>query len=177
MGIIDWLFPSTRPARYASVPLSPPTPSAPQVFRLKLVPKIFDLEGDGDLIWTGFMVEGQQGNRYGIGDPLLAKNNFHVFRVAGVSHRSKQLQNEAFAPATLVELVKEDSNPHDKRAVSVWDSNKKLMVGYVPREDAAAVRRTMAARSEAQALIIAHCMKKKKRIALRIIFGPLDGLT
>ena len=134
MGILNWLFPSTRPARYTSVPLSPPPTSTPQVLNLKLVPKIFDLEGDGDLIWTGFMVEDQEGNRYGIGDPLLAKNNFHIFRVAGVLHRSKQLQNESFAPATLVELIKEDSNPYDKRAVSVWDTNKKLMVGYVPRE-------------------------------------------
>ena len=79
MGIIDWLFPYTRPARYASVPLASPITSAPQILQPKLVPKIFDLEGDGDLIWTGFMVEDQEGNRYGIGDPLLAKKTSMFF--------------------------------------------------------------------------------------------------
>lgn len=180
MGILDWLFP---PKRTSSSPTDMPTLATPENIAndrivLNLVPRSFDPDGyDGDLRWYGCILQDQTGARYGYNDDnKLTDMGLHIFHVAGVTHYKKALQDSAFAPPNFVTLVKEDSNPYDSNAVAVWDSDQRMMVGYVPKEQTLAIRKTMSDFPRSRGLVLAHCLKKKRRVSLTILFGPLDGL-
>ena len=58
----------------------------------------------------------------------------HVIPVAGVSYRMDDVQAEGFAPGRPLSLVPEPDNEHDPNAVAVWNEERTLQVGYVPRE-------------------------------------------
>ncbi len=57
-----------------------------------------------------------------------------VVRVAGVSFRADALQDPSFEPGRTLALVPEPENPHDSQAVAVWNEERTLQLGYVPRE-------------------------------------------
>jgi hypothetical protein len=57
-----------------------------------------------------------------------------VVPVAGVSFRPGSLEDPAFEPGLPVALVPEPENEHDPNAVAVWNEQRTLQVGYVPRE-------------------------------------------
>jgi hypothetical protein len=48
------------------------------------------------------------------------------------------------------------------------------MIGYVPREDAQAVRATITEGPGCSGLVIAHSIKGGKRVGLTVMFGVLD---
>ena len=54
--------------------------------------------------------------------------------VAGVSFRLDALDDPSFEPGRRLELVPEPDNEHDPNAVAVWNEERTLQVGYVPRE-------------------------------------------
>jgi hypothetical protein len=62
-------------------------------------------------------------------DPRL-----RVVPVAGVSYRAEALPDESFDPGRRLSLVPEPENEHDPNAVGIWNSERTLQVGYVPRE-------------------------------------------
>ena len=57
-----------------------------------------------------------------------------VLPVAGVSFRPESLDDPSFDPGRRLALVPEPANPHDAHAVAVWNEERTLQVGYVPRE-------------------------------------------
>jgi hypothetical protein len=57
-----------------------------------------------------------------------------VVPVAGVSFRPESLEDPSFEPGRAVSLVPEPDNPHDSNAVAVWNEERTLQLGYVPRE-------------------------------------------
>ena len=57
-----------------------------------------------------------------------------VVPVAGVSFRPEALDDPSFEPGLPVALVPEPDNEHDPNAVAVWNEQRTLQVGYVPRE-------------------------------------------
>jgi HIRAN domain-containing protein len=59
-----------------------------------------------------------------------------VVPVAGVSFRPEALEDPSFEPGRAVALVPEPDNPHDSNAVAVWNEERTLQLGYVPRETA-----------------------------------------
>ena len=59
-----------------------------------------------------------------------------VVPVAGVSFRPESLDDPSFEPGRAVSLVPEPDNPHDSNAVGVWNEERTLQLGYVPRETA-----------------------------------------
>ena len=59
-----------------------------------------------------------------------------VIPVAGVSFRPESLQDESFEPGRPLALVAEPDNEHDPNAVAVWNEERTLQIGYVPRETA-----------------------------------------
>ena len=65
-------------------------------------------------------------------DPRL-----RVVPVAGVSYRVEALPDESFDPGRRLALVPEPGNEHDPNAVGIWNAERTLQVGYVPREVAA----------------------------------------
>ena len=57
--------------------------------------------------------------------------------VAGVSYRADVLPDESFEPGCRLALVPEPDNEHDPSAVAIWNEDRSLHLGYVPREVAA----------------------------------------
>jgi hypothetical protein len=57
-----------------------------------------------------------------------------VIPVAGVSFRPEALDDPSFEPGRPLALVPEPDNEHDPNAVGVWNEERTLQAGYVPRE-------------------------------------------
>ncbi len=57
-----------------------------------------------------------------------------VLPVAGVSYRVEALPDPSFDPGRRLALVPEPENEHDPNAVGVWNEERTLQLGYVPRE-------------------------------------------
>jgi hypothetical protein len=57
-----------------------------------------------------------------------------VLPVAGVSYRPEVLPDPSFDPGRRLALVPEPENEHDPNAVAIWNEERTLQAGYVPRE-------------------------------------------
>jgi hypothetical protein len=60
-----------------------------------------------------------------------------VVPVAGVSFRAEAVADASFDPGRRLALVPEPENEHDPSAVAIWNDERALQAGYVPREVAA----------------------------------------
>ena len=60
-----------------------------------------------------------------------------VVAVAGVSFRPEAVADESFDPGARLALVSEPENEYDPNAVAVWNDERTLQAGYVPRDVAA----------------------------------------
>jgi hypothetical protein len=63
-----------------------------------------------------------------------------VVPVAGVSFRPESLEDPSFEPGRSLALVPQPDNEHDPNAVGVWNEDRTLQLGYVPREVAPTIR-------------------------------------
>ena len=63
-----------------------------------------------------------------------------VVPVAGVTYRPDALPDASFEPGRRLALVPEPGNEHDPNAVGIWNEERTLQVGYVPREVAPDLR-------------------------------------
>jgi len=57
-----------------------------------------------------------------------------VVPAAGVSFRIEALDDPSFDPGRPLALVPEPENEHDPNAVGIWNEERTLQAGYVPRE-------------------------------------------
>jgi len=62
-----------------------------------------------------------------------------VVPVAGVSFREEAVLDRSFDPGLPLALVPEPNNEHDPNAVGIWNAERTLQAGYVPREQAPAL--------------------------------------
>jgi HIRAN domain len=60
-----------------------------------------------------------------------------VVHAAGVSFRPEAAADVSFDPGARLALVPEPENEHDPHAVGIWNLERTLQAGYVPREVAA----------------------------------------
>ena len=79
-----------------------------------------------------FLRDAASGEPVGWSDPKL-----RVVKVAGSSYRLEALQDAGFDPGRRLSLVPEPDNEHDPNAVAIWNEERTLQLGYVPRETAA----------------------------------------
>jgi hypothetical protein len=69
------------------------------------------------------------------GEPVRWEDpRIRVIPVAGVSYRAEALTDSSFDPGRTLALVPEPENEHDPNAVGIWNEQRSLQVGYVPRE-------------------------------------------
>jgi hypothetical protein len=68
-------------------------------------------------------------------DPRL-----RVVPVAGVSFRPDAVADSSFDPGARLALVPEPGNEHDPNAIGIWNEERTLQAGYVPRDVAAELR-------------------------------------
>jgi hypothetical protein len=57
-----------------------------------------------------------------------------VVAVAGVSFRVEAVADASFDPGAGLTLVREPENEHDPNAIGVWNADRTLQAGYVPRD-------------------------------------------
>jgi HIRAN domain len=57
-----------------------------------------------------------------------------VLPVAGVSFRPDVVADDSFDPGRRLALVPEPENEHDPNAVGIWNEDRTLQAGYVPRD-------------------------------------------
>jgi hypothetical protein len=57
-----------------------------------------------------------------------------VVPVAGVSFRVDDVRDRSFDPGARLALVPEPENEHDPNAIAIWNEERTLQAGYVPRE-------------------------------------------
>ena len=57
-----------------------------------------------------------------------------VVAVAGVTFRPGNVDDASFDPGRRLALVPEPDNEHDPRAVGIWNEERSLQAGYVPRD-------------------------------------------
>ena len=62
-------------------------------------------------------------------DPRL-----RVIAVAGVSFRPDAVADSSFDPGARLTLVPEPENEHDPHAIGIWNEQRTLQAGYVPRD-------------------------------------------
>jgi hypothetical protein len=62
-----------------------------------------------------------------------------VLPVAGVSFRPDAVRDASFDPGRRLALVAEPENEHDPGAVAIWNEERTLQAGYVPRESTSAL--------------------------------------
>jgi HIRAN domain len=75
------------------------------------------------------------------GEPVRWQDErIRVVPVAGVSFRPEALDDEGFAPGRRLALVPEPDNEHDPNAVGIWNEERTVQAGYVPREVAPELR-------------------------------------
>ena len=60
-----------------------------------------------------------------------------VIAVAGVSFRPEAVTDSSFDPGARLALVPEPANEHDPNAVGIWNEERTLQAGYVPRDTVA----------------------------------------
>jgi hypothetical protein len=75
------------------------------------------------------------------GEPVRWEDpRIRVIPVAGVSFRPEAVADPSFEPGRRVALVAEPENEHDPQAVAIWNEDRTLQAGYVPREVAPELR-------------------------------------
>lgn len=57
-----------------------------------------------------------------------------MIAVAGVSFRPEAVADASFDPGSRLELVREPGNEHDPNAIAIWNGDRTLQAGYVPRD-------------------------------------------
>ena len=57
-----------------------------------------------------------------------------VIAVAGVSFRPEAVADSSFDPGARLALVPEPENEHDPNAIGVWNEDRTLQAGYVPKD-------------------------------------------
>jgi hypothetical protein len=69
------------------------------------------------------------------GEPVRWEDpRLRVVAVAGVSFRPESVADASFDPGARLALVPEPHNEHDPNAVGIWNEQRTLQAGYVPRE-------------------------------------------
>ena len=69
------------------------------------------------------------------GEPVRWEDpRIRVVPAAGVSYRVEALPDPSFDPGRRLVLLPEPGNEHDPNAVGIWNEERTLQLGYVPRD-------------------------------------------
>jgi len=102
---------------------------------------------------------------------LARTEGLEAVPIVGVSYRKKALQDSSFAPGKPLEIIPEPENPHDPNAVGVWNQEKTLQVGYLPREysDRIARQGILIGTEKIGCMSMWEHLDGKKRVGLRVL--------
>lgn len=95
-----------------------------------------------------------------------------IFKVAGTSFRPDALQLPAFGPGEPIQLVPEPDNRHDRHAVAVWDTTRRVHIGYVPRELSPLISSLFQEREPYGATALFEFLEGNRRKAVSVLVAP-----
>jgi hypothetical protein len=100
---------------------------------------------------------------------LPVSQGLYAFDVAGVTYRKEALQDPAFSPGRRLAVIPETDNPADPEALAVWDSARKLHIGYVPRDCPPRMKKRMAGEEGFAYVSMWESKEGKVRVGLRVL--------
>ena len=100
---------------------------------------------------------------------LLRSEGLEAEQVAGVSFRLDALQHSSFAPGKVLSLVPELENPYDPHAVAVYNQDRTLHIGYLPKEQAKRISKELNAGQRIACFAMWETIEEKRRVALRVL--------
>jgi hypothetical protein len=100
---------------------------------------------------------------------LPVSQGLYAFDVAGVTYRKEALQDPAFSPGKRLAVIPETANPVDPGALAVWDSTRKLHIGYVPKDCSPKMRNRMAEEEGFTYVSMWESREGKARMGLRVL--------
>lgn len=112
-------------------------------------------------------------------DPALGRCDVTITKVVGYKHHG-HLQDERFAPGRTVSLKHEPNNPYDSNAVSVWDEQRDVQLGFVPKETAASIAEHFLGGRELDSVVLWEWVNrsdKDSRTGVRLLIAPKDRVT
>lgn len=117
-----------------------------------------------------------RGWRIHVNDHQLGMVHGWVTKVSGTAYRLEALQEQVFAAGKPLRLIPEPDNPHDDQAVGVWDADRRLQVGYLPRPGSHEIFKALAEGEHRQVLCIREGWMGGKRRWLDVLVteGPVD---
>ena len=99
------------------------------------------MSGERLRLWLERAERGYRLRDAATGEPVRWEDpRIRVVPAAGVSYRLEALDDPSFDPGRRLALVPEPENEHDANAVAIWNEERTLQVGYVPREVAPELR-------------------------------------
>lgn len=158
----------------------PPSRARSTTFSAIIESGVYDAK-DGTKLWrNGYaLADPQSGAFLSWDDPEISQAGAMVCRVAGVTHRSGDLQRDDFAPGRPLLLRPEPDNPHDRNAVGVWDQAGRTQVGFVPRDEATQVAAAFRRGDTLGAVVLQEfrASRDAERVALVLLVCPLGNVT
>ena len=86
-------------------------------------------------LWLERVGAGVRMRDAGTGEPVAWEDErIRVIPVAGVSFRPEAVADASFDPGRPLALVSEPTNEHDPNAIAIWNEERTLQAGYVPRD-------------------------------------------
>lgn len=130
-------------------------------------------EGEVDIWWRGYDLHDENNRGWTWDNPALSEAGVFVTKVAGVQHH-KGMSLASVGPGRPMRLVPEPSNQYDPNAIAIWDAAGQEQIGYLPRDVAAVVCKSLQADEDLEAMCIAELIRRPGdiRIGLRILVAP-----
>jgi hypothetical protein len=146
-------------------------PTAPICLRLETCDWTTESLDGEQLLGRGFMLRDENDRAVSFSDERLAQAL--VAKTAGISHRLDVAQRPAFNPGQRLTLIRDPKNPYDKNAVGIFDAERRMQVGFLPRDVAMTVAPRLDRGERLEAFSLWEWRKDDgQRVALRAFVGP-----
>ncbi|MBI4520049.1 MAG: hypothetical protein HY701_04380 [Gemmatimonadetes bacterium] len=96
--------------------------------------------------------------------------------VVGEQYRIENLQDPSFAAGEPLALVPEPGNHHDPNAVAVWNADRTLQAGYVPREAAPAISERLLRGDPIRCICLWESLENERRTGIRLLLCSADAV-
>ena len=89
--------------------------------------------------------------------------------VVGERYRSDAIQDPCFAPGNEIVLQREPTNQYDPNAIAVWNAERTLQAGYIPRDEAKRLAKKLDGGERFRVLSIWETFEEDRRTGVRLL--------
>jgi len=110
---------------------------------------------------------------------LPRSHGLESINVVGEQFYSPGIRHPSFAPGSLLSLQREPQNQYDPNAIAVWNADRSVQAGYLPKEDAARHARKWGEGAPIRAYAMWEILQGDERVGLRVLLlsegASIDG--